>query len=85
MRKLLFFHASWCPPCKLFEREFINPISEQVRPEQIVKINVQENPFLADRYGIQRLPTAVLAENEKVVFYAGLPDLNKAVEFLNGR
>ena len=84
MRKLLFFHASWCPPCKFFEREFIIPLAAQVAPEKIQKINVQEEPFLAERYGIRRVPAAVLTENERIAFYAGLPDFDKTVEFLRG-
>ena len=28
MRKLLFFHASWCPPCRFYEKQFIIPVGK---------------------------------------------------------
>ena len=77
MRKLLFFYAPWCSPCKFFEREFMNPV-------QVEMINVQENPTCADRYGVNRLPTAILTDGEKIVDYVGMPDVEKAVNFLRG-
>ena len=47
-------------------------------------INVQENPTCADRYGVNRLPTAILTDGEKIVDYVGMPDVEKAVNFLRG-
>ena len=26
MRKLLFFHAPWCPPCRFYEKQFMEPL-----------------------------------------------------------
>ena len=84
MRKLLFFYAPWCSPCKFFEREFMNPVLEQADPIQVEMINVQENPTCADRYGVNRLPTEILTDGEKIVDYVGMPDVEKAVNFLRG-
>lgn len=83
IRKLLFFHAPWCPPCKFFEREFIIPLSKRVSAEQIVKINVQEQPFNADKYRITRLPSAILVDNERFVNFVSLPDIEQCVSYLN--
>lgn len=85
MRKLLFFYAPWCSPCKFFEKEFIRPVAQRVDKCQITAVNAQESPFLADKYGVNRLPTAILLEEEKIAFYAGLPDIEKTVSFLTGR
>lgn len=55
MRKLLYFHASWCRPCKFVDNEFVKVI-EQSYPNKIVRIDVQNEPvifilFISSRNG----------------------------------
>lgn len=76
MRKLLFFHAPWCPPCRFYEREFISPLEEIVGTEKIQRINTQEDPFTAEKYMVDRLPVAVLIENDVMIMkYTGAIDI----------
>jgi len=54
------FWADWCGPCRLVE-----PILEQIAEERadelrLVKVNVDEEPELAGRYGILSIPAIVL-------------------------
>ena len=51
--------AVWCSPCKMFA-----PIFEKVQQEYeqdfiFAKINVDENPMVAQRYGISSIPTTL--------------------------
>lgn len=66
MRKLLFFHAPWCPPCRFFEKQFIEPLEELAGSERICRVNVQNEPSMADKYLVDRLPTVIILDGEKV-------------------
>ena len=63
---LLDFWAPWCAPCRM-----VVPIVEEIageRPDiKVGKINVDENPDLASRFGIMSIPTLVVMENGKIV------------------
>ena len=56
---IIDFWAVWCSPCKTFA-----PIFEKIQQEYyqdfvFVKINVDENPIVAQRYGISSIPTTL--------------------------
>lgn len=84
MRKLLFFYAPWCSPCKFFEKEFIQKVAVRVNTDQIEAVNAQNDPICAERYGVKRLPTAILTDGGRIVDYVGMPDVEKTVSFLKG-
>ena len=69
MKKLLYFSAPWCGPCRQ-----LGPIMEEVAQQATVqKVNVDDNPELAQRYGIRNVPTVVLTSNDiEVIRKVGL-------------
>lgn len=67
MRRVLFFHATWCRPCIFYEKQFIRPLEARAGPEYITRVDVQNDPFTADKYLVDKLPAVVLLDGEKVV------------------
>ena len=57
------FWAEWCGPCKMIApalEEISGSVGEKVK---IVKLNVDENPQVASKYGIMSIPTLMVFKN----------------------
>lgn len=63
---LLDFWAPWCAPCRM-----VLPIIEEIageRPDiKVGKVNVDEQPELARRFGVMSIPMLVVMKNGKIV------------------
>ena len=63
---LLDFWASWCGPCRM-----VSPIVDEIAAERsdikVGKINVDEQPELAARFGVMSIPTLVVMKEGKIV------------------
>lgn len=66
---LLDFWATWCGPCKM-----IAPIVEEIAQEQtdvlVGKVDVDESPELAVRFGVTSIPTLVVLQDGEVISQA---------------
>jgi thioredoxin 1 len=57
------FWAEWCGPCKMIApalEEIAGSLGDKVK---IVKLNVDENPATASKYGIMSIPTLMMFKN----------------------
>ena len=64
-RVLVDFYADWCGPCKMMS-PIIDSIAEEMRDVKFGKVNVDENPELAEKFEIMSIPTIVIIENGQV-------------------
>ena len=64
---LVDFWAEWCGPCKMLTPT-IDALAEEYKDtSSIVKINVDDSPAIATKYGIRSIPSILLFNNGDVV------------------
>ena len=61
------FWASWCGPCKMLSPT-VEALAEQYEGKALVgKVNVDEEPDLARRFGVMSIPTVVFLKGGKEI------------------
>ena len=62
---LIDFYADWCGPCQM-----LSPVIHQIAEERddilVAKINVDENPELAAKYGVFSIPSLFVVKNGEI-------------------
>lgn len=61
-RILVDFYADWCGPCRM-----MGSILEEIDDIDILKVNVDKYPLIAQKYGVISIPTLFLFENAKII------------------
>lgn len=65
---LIDFHAEWCGPCKMLA-PVIKEVSKAMEGKvRVIKIDIDKNQELAQRYQVRGVPTLALFKNGKVVW-----------------
>jgi len=63
MKRILYFKAEWCLPCKNYK-----PVIAQVNQKvPVEEIDVDRQPHLADMYAVRNIPTVLIVKDNVAV------------------
>jgi len=81
MKKLFYFTAPWCGPCKM-----LSPVMDQVAQTiSVDKINIDYEMDRARAANVSSVPTVILVENQQEVRrFTGAKSYQQIIEFING-
>ncbi|MGL4950360.1 MAG: thioredoxin [Mycoplasma sp.] len=63
---LVDFFAEWCGPCKML-LPIIDDIANTWKDGKVIKVNIDDIPELAEKFGVQTIPTLVYLKDGKEV------------------
>lgn len=76
------FFATWCGPCRMMST-ILEEVEESNPEINIVKVDVDENPNLARKFGIMSIPTIiVMKDGEMAGKHVGLMQADDFVDFV---
>ena len=81
---LVDFWASWCNPCKA-----LAPILDEIATDaagkvKVVKMNIEENPATAPKFGVRSIPTLILFVDGQVqATHVGLASKSELASFID--
>ena len=62
---LVDFWAAWCAPCRMLAPTVEAVAEKYANSARVVKLNVDDNPSVSQRFGIKGIPTLILFKNGK--------------------
>lgn len=63
---LIDFWASWCGPCRMVP-PIVEELADELTAQKVGKINIEEQPELAEAFSVMSIPTLMVIKNGKVV------------------
>ena len=64
---LVDFYADWCGPCQMMAPVLKEVADEMGDKVKIIKIDVDKNQPIAQRFGVRSIPTLILFKNGKIL------------------
>jgi thioredoxin 1 len=79
------FWAEWCGPCRMIAPALDEISKEMAGKVTVAKLNIDENPNVAMRFGVRSIPTLILFSGGKpAAMQVGAAPKGKLVEWING-
>ena len=77
---LVDFYANWCGPCRMLT-EVLEEINNEI---EILKVDVDKFPEIAQKYGVMSIPNLILFEDNKIVKnHVGYLNKEELLNFIN--
>src|SRR6059036_4162006 len=81
---LVDFWAAWCAPCRMLAPTVESVAEKYAGSARVVKLNVDDNPSVSQRYGIKGIPTLILfkggREEERVVGATSKESISRLID-----
>lgn len=79
---LVDFYADWCGPCKA-QGPVLAQAAEEACDVKFCKVNIDDDPQLAERFGVTHVPTMLVINGEKIYkTIKGFHPLEEILEYL---
>ena len=62
---LIDLYATWCGPCRMLS-PIVDKVSEDCNDVLVLKTDIDENPDIANEFGVEAIPTLLIFENGKL-------------------
>ena len=77
------FHAEWCPPCKSLGPILEAAVSENADKVTLLKVDVDQNPELSQRFSISSIPAVYrFKDGKQTATHVGLMDKAAVIAFI---
>ena len=84
MKRVLRFTASWCNPCQSLAATLEGLKNDYPMMPPVEKIDIDENPEVAQEYGVRGVPTLVMMDsNIEVKRMVGTISRNKLIDWIS--
>jgi thioredoxin 1 len=81
--KVIDFFAEWCGPCRMLGPIF-EEVSNEIKDADFAKVNVDDSPNAASKFGVRSIPTLVILKNgEEIARNSGVLPKEKLTEWVN--
>lgn len=81
---LVDFWAAWCAPCRALAPRVEAVAAKRANRARFAKLNVDDSPTVAQRYGIRGIPTLILfqdgVEKERLIGVVSEEEISRAIE-----